>query len=249
MTDDRDHGGNGKSNGSGHASAGDAGNVIDIKSMRIPAPPPANDQPVLNLPPGTKLLLIAFVVIQAYLAFFLTPAQRYDVFQTYGFVPGYYTTPMGASLWQKLCGPFTYMFVHGNWMHLILNSLMLMAFGTGVEKWLGMKKMLAFFYLSSLIAALAYFIVTPTGNFPVIGASGGLSGLFAAILVLLQKRGQFASTRYGIWPFVVLWIVISAVFGFTGGPGGTSIAWVAHIGGFLGGVALINLFIRLNLTR
>jgi membrane associated rhomboid family serine protease len=141
------------------------------------------------------------------------------------------------------------MFVHGSWMHVILNGLMLMAFGTGVEKWLGTKRMLAFFYVCSVFSALVYFIVKPYGTDPVIGASGGLSGLFAAIMVLLQKRGQFAGARYGIWPFVGLWIVISVVFGLTGGPGGASIAWVAHIGGFLGGIALINLMIKYKLTR
>jgi membrane associated rhomboid family serine protease len=253
------HGGNGHD--SGHDNGPDGGGRIvsfdrmkkpDLKKMQVPNPfarLPANDQPAINLPPMTKALLLTFFAIQIIASVLMSDSERYNMFLTYGFVPGYYTTEMGATLWQKLAGPLAYMFIHGSWMHVILNSLMLMAFGTGVEKWLGPRRMFVFFYACSLFAALVYFAVNPHSADPVIGASGGLSGLFAAILVLLQKRGQLASSPYGIWPFVALWIVISVIFGFVGAPGGAPVAWVAHIGGFIGGLALASFYMRRNRFR
>ncbi|MFN3826014.1 MAG: rhomboid family intramembrane serine protease [Micavibrio sp.] len=195
--------------------------------------------PLINLPPFTKFMLLSFLALHILTDVILPPPQQFWVFTHFGFVPAYYsgTAPGG---WAAFAGPFTFTFLHGNWTHMILNGLMLMAFGTGVEKWMGGKRLLVFFMCCNLLAALAQFILDPSSTAPVIGASGGLSGLFAAVLVMMQQQnGLGAGNRYGIWPFVLLWIVISVVFGLIGGPGNSSIAWAAHIGGFLAGFVLL----------
>ena len=87
---------------------------------------------------------------------------------------------------------------------------------------------------------MAEVAVHPYSAYPIIGASGALSGLFAAALIGLQKEGRLPASRFGIWTFAAVWIGISVVFGFfgddlVGGP----IAWIAHLGGFFGGLLLM----------
>lgn len=194
--------------------------------------------PLLNIPPVTRFMLIAFLAVHVLTDVLLSDQMQYDIFRSFGFVPGYYTgtLPFG---WQALVGPLTFTFLHGSWSHILLNGFMMMAFGTGVERWMGGKRLLVFFMLCNVCAALAQFVFDPFSTAPVIGASGGLSGLFAAVLLMMQKQdGLGAGNRHGILPFILLWIAISVVFGLLGGPGGSSIAWAAHIGGFLAGFIL-----------
>lgn len=198
-----------------------------------------NHTPLLNLPPVTKYMLLAFIAVHVLTDVFLNEPQQYWVFMHFGFVPGYYTGTIPGG-WAMLTGPLTFTFLHGSWTHIILNGLMMMAFGTGVEKWIGGKRLFVFFMLCNLFAALAQFAFSPFSGAPVIGASGGLSGLFAAVLLMMQQQNGLGSgNRHGILPFVILWIVISVAFGMFGGPGGNSIAWAAHIGGFLAGFILL----------
>lgn len=217
-------------------------NIVDFKR---PERQPANgpkppSQPFINLPPVTKYLLILLVGIHAVLFLGFDEATRSEIFLTFGFVPYVWSDAnlFGMSQWSYL-SPITYMGLHGNWLHLIMNTTMLMAFGTGVEKWFGAKRYIAFFILCGLIAILPEFIIEPTLQFPLIGASGALSGLFAAILLILQHTGRLPVGKYGIWPFAIIWIGISVFFGFFGPElAGAPIAWVAHLGGFFGGYLL-----------
>lgn len=199
---------------------------------------PLFHKPLLNLPPVTRFMLLVFLAVHILSDIFVDDQTQFWIFRSFGFVPGYYTggLPFG---WEALAGPFTFTFLHGGWTHILLNGFMMMAFGTGVERWMGGRRMLVFFMLCNLCAALAQFVFDPYSTAPVIGASGGLSGLFAAVLLMMQQQqGLGSGNRHGIWPFIILWIVISVVFGLIGGPGGSSIAWAAHIGGFLAGFVL-----------
>lgn len=199
--------------------------------------------PVINLPPLTKYLIATLVLI--HLGFsLLDPSTRFWVTVHFGFVPGAYTgeIPFGIS---AIAGPFTYMLLHGGWLHVVMNAVMLAAFGAGVERWLGSRTMLIFMIACGLIAAAVHFVVQPTSTIPVVGASGAVSGMFAAAIVMLMKGGMLPVGRFGILPIVLLWIGISVLFGLMGGPGGESIAWAAHIGGFLGGFAVLKLMRRL----
>ena len=133
------------------------------------------------------------------------------------------------------------MFLHGSWHHIAMNGFMLLAFGSGIERWLGSKRMLILFFGSGLFGVLAHYILNTSSEFPMIGASGGLSGFFAAAIVMLNRGQQEMGGRLGILPFALIWIGLSIGFGMMGGPGGSMIAWAAHVGGFLGGFAVIKL--------
>ena len=200
---------------------------------------PSRREPLFNLPPVTKYLLGLFLLVHIGIALFLSPERQYALFNHFGFTPGYYSGQIPLN-WPAFAGPFTYMFIHANWMHIGLNGLMLMAFGAGVERWMGKARMLVFFTLCSLASALAHFLLNPDSLSPVVGASGGLSGLFAAVLIMMNRQRDAAGMRHvSLLPLVLLWVAISVIFGVIGGPDGSTIAWAAHVGGFLAGFALI----------
>lgn len=201
-------------------------------------------EPMLNLPPVTKIMIAVMVGIHVLLAVLLDKPQLYSVFDTFGFTPANYTRDFPG--WPAFAAPFTYMLLHGNWLHIGMNSVMLLAFGAGVEKWMGGKRMLILFFACGLAAIAFHFALAPFSENPVIGASGGLSGMFAAVLVMLQQQGRLGTGRYGILPFAAFWIGIALVFGLLGGPDGSVIAWAAHIGGFLAGLLFIKPVLKMG---
>jgi membrane associated rhomboid family serine protease len=118
-----------------------------------------------------------------------------------------------------------------------MNTVMLIAFGSGVEKWIGPKKFLTVFIGSALLGCALHFAVNFYSPYPVIGASGGISGLFAVALLMLNRVNgtTFGNKKYGMLPVIALWVAISLLFGLLGSPDGAAISWESHIGGFLGG--------------
>lgn len=199
--------------------------------------PQNNKEPLINLPITTKYLLGIIVGIFLGTNYLLSPDQQEWVVWHLGFVPGRFT---GTAAFEPLAllTPITHMFLHGGWLHIIMNAIMLLAFGSGIEKWIGGKNMLILFFISGLFGVAAHFALNYSSIFPVVGASGGLSGLFAAALLMINKQQGSAQK---IWPFVLLWIGISVLFGFMGSPDGGQIAWAAHVGGFLGGFAAMKI--------
>lgn len=199
--------------------------------------------PMFNLPPVTKYMMGSLILIHLVMQIVLSPVQQYEIIAHLGFVPAQYTGAAAFSLWSVI-SPFSYVLFHGGWTHLLINSVMLLAFGSGMERWIGGRPMVVFFILCSLVSALVHLAFNPFSEAPVVGASGGLSGMFAAVLLLLQQRGAGMTGRYGIWPFIILWIGISLLFGMMEAPGGGTVAWAAHIGGFLAGFVLLKPVVR-----
>ena len=199
---------------------------------------------LINLPPVTKYMLGVMILIHLGLYLAAPEAIRDWIILSLGFIPGVFT---GAIPFEPLAliTPLSHMAIHGSWLHIGMNGVMLMAFGTGIERWIGGKRMFIFFILCGLCGAAAHFALNPFSPHPVIGASGGLSGFFAAVLIMLNRgrtmTGGIGTGRYGLWPFIILWIGISVAFGMMGSPDGSSIAWAAHVGGFLGGFAVLRL--------
>lgn len=196
-------------------------------------------QPILNIPPITKALLIANVAVHA-LRLLLTGALDDALVATFAFIPARYTA-QGAFGWPALVDPLSYQFLHGSLAHLGINMLALLAFGAGVERRIGGRRMLVFTLLCGVVSAAAHLIAYPSSIDPVIGASGAISGLFGGVLRFRAQGGA----RRGLWPFIALWIIMDVVTGVTGmGGDGEAIAWVAHIGGFLAGLLLFGFFDR-----
>ncbi|MBI1326413.1 MAG: rhomboid family intramembrane serine protease [Alphaproteobacteria bacterium] len=162
------------------------------------------------------------------------------IYFRFGFVPAIFLAAPFAPF--SLLSLVTYFFLHGGWLHMGLNAAMLLALGTGVERNLGAKWLVLTLIISSLFALLLHLVLYPQSAIPVIGASGGISGLLAVVLVTMM--GQNNPKK--IATLIALFIAISFVFGMLGGPNGENIAWVAHIGGFAGGLVVAFILYRLQ---
>jgi len=207
--------------------------------------PPSPRQPIFNVPPMTKALVAANVVVHVVQSA-LPPRLEEAVLLAFAFFPVRYTVP-GLFGWEAIVSPLTYQFMHGNWTHLGVNMLGLLAFGAGVERWIGPWRMLALALLCGVLSAAAHLAVYPYSGDPVVGASGAISGLFGAILRAgFDRRAPGALRRLLL--LVGLWLVINVVTAQTGMPGAApgQVAWAAHAGGFVAGLILFPLF-RLRL--
>lgn len=152
--------------------------------------------------------------------------------------------------------PVTSMFLHGGWMHLLGNGLFLWVFGNNIEDSMGHLRFIVFYLVCGLVAAAAQVVVDPSSPVPMVGASGAISGVMGAYLVLYPRVRVNMLFIFVIiirviplpaWVVLVYWIglqVVSAWPGLVGGvqePSG-GVAFMAHIGGFVAGLALIKLF-------
>ncbi len=192
-----------------------------------------SNQPMINIPPFTKYMLALIIGIYFITDIVLTANQSDWLSMQFGFISQKFQ--MGHLDIFSILSPLSHTLLHGSWMHVMMNALMLAAFGSGVEKWLGFNKIIFLFFFSAFFGALAHFILNTGSPYPMIGASGGISGLFAAGIVMLGKGQREMGGKFGILPFALIWIGLSIAFGMMGGPDGSIIAWAAHVGGFLGG--------------
>lgn len=195
----------------------------------------------INLPPTILWIIGLNVAVQAVLEF-VSPSLANTLVRWFGFTPLAYTGEAGADWWSLVAAPITYQFIHGGWMHLGVNMLSLAAFGAPVERTLGPRRFVAFYLSSGLAAALIHFAFNFESPEVVVGASGAISGIFGAVLMLLWQTGRMPR----ILPVAGVWIAMNVFFGVVGGTpgaGGDQVAWIAHIGGFLYGLAAIRLFL------
>jgi len=145
----------------------------------------------------------------------------------------------------------TSMFLHGGWMHLIGNMLYLWIFGNNIEDVMGHARFVLFYLACGILAALSHAITDPASTVPMVGASGAISGVLGAyvllfprahVLVLLPGIGM---TRVAAGIVLGMWFVTQLLSGgMSVGTSGGGIAFFAHIGGFVGGMMLIGLFKR-----
>ena len=145
----------------------------------------------------------------------------------------------------------TSMFMHGGWAHLLGNMLFLWVFGDNIENRIGHIRYLIFYLVCGIIASLSHVFVSGSDSLiPSLGASGAISGVLGGYLLLFPSRRVRVIMGRGITTvpaFVALgiWIVFQVIsqLGVLGGDqGGGGVAYAAHIGGFIAGLALIKLF-------
>jgi membrane associated rhomboid family serine protease len=162
------------------------------------------------------------------------------------------TCPADAGLPNPALTVFTSMFLHGGLFHVGGNMLYLWIFGNNVEDSLGHARFAVFYLLAGVAAALAQTAVNPSSAIPMVGASGAVSGVLGAYLLLFPYARVLVLFMIGFfWRFLYVpalivlgfWIVVQFFNGLvsvaaTGGETG-GVAWFAHIGGFLAGLALL----------
>jgi membrane associated rhomboid family serine protease len=154
--------------------------------------------------------------------------------------------------------PLLSIFLHGGWMHILGNALFLWIFGRAIEDVMGPMRFLGFYLLCGLAAAAAQIIVTPSSPVPTVGASGAISGVMGAYLLLFPRVRVhmffffFLVFRIPAWIVLLYWFAIQVLSGLPelksvgDGPTGGVAVW-AHVGGFLTGLLLVRFFERSDL--
>jgi membrane associated rhomboid family serine protease len=193
----------------------------------------------INLPPAI-MWLIAINVVVHLVRQLLSDSIDQQLVTEFGLVPANITGDQG-SLLLSLISLITYQFLHGGWVHLGVNMISLAAFGAPVERLLGVRRFVFFYLSAGVVSAAVHIVFFPDSPDPVIGASGAISGVFGAVLMLMRQVGSLSS----LLPIAGIWIALNVFFGIFGGTpgaGGEPVAWTAHIGGFIYGLAAIRLF-------
>jgi len=206
---------------------------------------------------GARMVTIALIALNV-LAFFLELGQGSEgalqsFITAWGVVPREYSVghdipPMiPLPYWSTL---ITSMFLHGGWMHLGGNMLYLWIFGDNLERVMGAARYAAFYIACGIAAGLAHILFAGGSAVPSVGASGAISGVLGGYLVMFPQNRVKVLTRGGVAsvPAIVvlgMWIVIQLVsqlgsIAETSQGGG--VAYMAHIGGFVAGMALVKLF-------
>ena len=139
--------------------------------------------------------------------------------------------------------PFSSAFVHGGWLHLGINMLMLVFAGSMVERVIGGSGLLFAYVIGALVAAFSQFIVDPGSPIPMVGASGAISALFGLYALFFGAPKQVTrNQKLNRWIHVawllVAWVVLQWMAGYLAGGGGVMLATPAHIGGFIAGLLL-----------
>lgn len=219
---------------------------------------PLHDDNPTTVRPVVTVTVIALCVLVFLWQVSLPPRAEFAAVLGYGAIPsvlfGTDRLPPGLETVPPLATLFTSMFLHGGWLHLIGNMLYLWVFGNNIEDSMGHGRFVVFYLLCGVIAALAHAFQDPLSTVPMIGASGAISGVLGAYLLLypharilvLVWLGFFITTVripalyvLGFW-ILLQFINFAGTAAVAGGEGG--VAWAAHIGGFLAGMALIPFF-------
>lgn len=208
--------------------------------------PIKDDNPRTSIPFITISLIVVNLIVFIYE---INLGPQFGVFiREYGAIPTYIVQG------QKLGTLFTSMFLHAGFFHLGGNMLYLWIFGDNVENYLGHFRFIYFYLICGLIAAMSHILLGGLSDVPMVGASGAISGILggyivkyprARVLVIipiiwfLEIRKIPALFVLGFWFIIQIFSGISSI-----GIGGGGVAFWAHVGGFIAGLLLINLFPR-----
>ncbi|MHB1298576.1 MAG: rhomboid family intramembrane serine protease [Gemmatimonadaceae bacterium] len=240
--------------------------------------PISDDNPTVRLPVMTIVILVAMAVVWLFVqdgGF----DQRQLAFSicNLGLVPGELSgmAPLGSGIpitrtlscvidaerinWFT---PVISMFLHGSWAHLLGNALFLWVFGNNIEDVMGGARFLAFYLICGVAAAAVHVLVDPSSPVPTVGASGAISGVMGAYLLLYPRVRVrmlfiflifFKIIPLPAWLVLIWWFGLQLLMGLpqlssAGDLTGGTAVW-AHVGGFVAGVLLIRLFERPDLVE
>jgi membrane associated rhomboid family serine protease len=240
--------------------------------------PLRDDNPTLLTPFITIALIVVNVVIWMYVqGAGMSEELLAGSICRYGSIPGELTGHMGSHDGVQLAeglppcmfGGLTWltlltsMFMHGGWLHLIGNMWFLWLFGNNIEDSCGHLRFLVFYLLTGLAGSAAHVLTASNSLIPTVGASGAISGVMGAYLVLYPRVK--IQTLFILFIFVRIfpvpawlilgeWLLIQVLSGWQspaagGAAASGGVAFLAHIGGFLAGLVLVNLFVNRTLVE
>jgi membrane associated rhomboid family serine protease len=200
------------------------------------------------------ILTISLIALNVCIFIFqlsLGPDGMEEFINVWGLVPAHDLS--GSDLLISFTPFLTYMFLHISWMHLIGNMWILWLFGDNLEDQMGRGRFLVFYILCGTIAGLAHGMVFPHSEVPVIGASGAVAGVMGAYFVLFTQARILTYIppifliRVPAWVYLGFWVMVQ-IGGVTSGiinpDEYSSVAFWAHIGGFIAGFILYRFFLK-----
>lgn len=217
---------------------------------------PLHDDNPTSIHPVITITLIVACSIVFFWQVSLPPGALKQALLAYSMIPtvllGSSTLPADVAAIAPPVTLITSMFLHGGWMHLIGNMLYLWIFGNNVEDSMGHARFILFYVLCGVVAGLAHAFSNSSSDIPTIGASGAISGVLGAYLLLYPHARILVFVPFGVLSRAVylpaslvlgMWFVLQIVnsAASSGGSGG-GVAWGAHIGGFVAGMVLIFFF-------
>lgn len=209
---------------------------------------PLRDINPTRRPPYVSYALIALnLAVFAYQFLSLSPLENSLFVRRHGVVPMFLLSGYAPSLSTLLSS----MFMHGGLLHLVSNMWFLHIFGDNVEDAMGHLRYAAFYLFSGVAAALAHAFVDPASQLPMVGASGAISGVLGAYLMMFPRARVVTLVFVFLLElpailFILVWfgIQLSSGFGSLGTQQGAGVAFFAHVGGFVAGVVWILVFGR-----
>jgi membrane associated rhomboid family serine protease len=226
---------------------------------------------IFNIPSVVIAVLAVLVIIHAVRTLLLTEQQDVEFLLSFAFIPARYDSTFvldgalpggGADVWTFV----TYAFIHADWVHLGVNAVWFLPFGSAVARRFGALRFLALFAVTAAAGAALHLATHAGEQFPMIGASAAISGTMAAAMRFSFQRGgplrligraDASAYRVPAIPlrgvlsdarvmvFLAVWFGINILFGVGSLPitgGDQTVAWEAHIGGFLAGLLLFSWF-------
>ena len=216
--------------------------------------------PIKDINPTERFAIVTLVIIVLNIAVFLYELalgpQAGEMFvDSFALIPArlfsripepFHAVPAGAAL-------FTSMFLHGGFLHIAGNMLYLWIFGNNVEDSMGRIRFIVFYFLCGIAAAYSHALANIDSTMPMIGASGAISGVLGAYLVLYPRARVLTLVAFGLYirtvevpaMFVLgFWFVLQFLNALLSSGAGGGVAWFAHIGGFIAGILLIGIFKR-----
>ncbi len=230
--------------------------------------PIRDENPTVRPPIATLVLIGLNVTVWALVQGLGSPEPLAQSICTLGLIPGELLglaspgtqVPVSRDLacvlghQASLFTPFTSMFLHGSWLHIIANLWFLWIFGDNVEDAMGAARFAVFYLLCGLAAAAAQTVTNPDSVVPMVGASGAIGGVMGAYARLYPRAHVHTLVFFGVFvttlavPAVYMlgyWFLIQFLSGLPAlGSATGGVAFWAHIGGFLAGLLLIGLFRR-----
>jgi len=221
-----------------------------------------DDNPTTIRPYVTVGLMIANVLVYVWHHLLMNEQSTQAVVYAFGVIPaaltGHAALPADLALLPPLATIFTSMFLHGGFLHLAGNMLYLWIFGNNVEDAMGHVRFLAFYLLCGVAAVYAQALPNPESVVPMIGASGAISGVLGAYLLLYPRARVllgvplgFLIVQLGRFPaawVLLAWFAMQLLMGGMNAPAAdgarTAVAFGAHIGGFIAGLLLVTVFKR-----
>ena len=207
---------------------------------------PSNTFPFVTI--GIIVLNIVVFILQV-----LSGADGQHLVYAYGAIPFNIVTMQSTQPIHPMLTLFTSMFMHGGLFHIFGNMLYLWIFGNNIEDTLGHFRFILFYLFCGITAAVSHALLTSGSTVPMIGASGAISGVLGAYLLLFPYArihtiiflGFFVQTIQ-IPALIVIgfWAIIQLVSGMTaqGIQNQGGVAWFAHVGGFIAGLFTIKLW-------